>query len=272
MLKKFLVALLATTLAGAGLVLAGSPAYAATYYYAGGQQEPAAGKTAISANIYVADPAVDSGDHSIMQLSVHGGFSADNFTKAIVETGWTDFNNTGPKYFVSRWVNGTWGGSYTGSGDGWIDATPSVHTDDPGVALTTGSKNFQLIYAASGCNGGAGWFTYLNGAGTGCYPLTLWSAAPTSYTFDSIKMAQAFAEVNDSTGSVPCTDAGTGILATGSGTRANFTAVKYGVSDYANFGTWNVVTNSSYYNTLPVNLSSQGGTGANAFVGGPGAC
>jgi hypothetical protein len=253
------------------------------YWYAGGQQDiSTAPQAAIAANAYVANPpTVDTNDHSLMEITAQTG-SSPAFREGVVEIGWVKgnpFTDGLVHLFVGRWINGVFGGSYTGSGDGWIDATPKVHTDDPGVSLPTGAgKNFQWIYGGSCSGGQPGWFGYYNGAGIGCYPGQLWSGASPSVSFTASKFAQGFGEVyDDNTGSPagsvpPCTDMGTGILATGSGTRGNFTGVKYTATTFANFGTWNIITDSSKYNTLPVNVASQGGTGANSFVDGPGAC
>jgi hypothetical protein len=253
-----------------------------TYDYAGGQTTPAAGKTAFAGNISIYNPPQrDANDHTLMEYSVQGGTAGNGYTDAIIEIGWAKDGvhaSGDPFLFVSRWVHGVWAGSYTGSGDGWVDVTPAVHTDDPGVSLLSvvgTGKSFQWIYSSTVACGSStgGWFAYYNGAGIGCYPLTIWSSASPSFNFNQVQFAQAFGEVyDDDTTTGPCTDMGTGVLATGAGTRANFTNLRYATGDYANMGSWGVVTNSSWYNTLGVNVVSQGGTGANAYIGGPGAC
>lgn len=240
-----------------------------TYYYAGGAQSPAATKTAFAANMYQANPPqIDSGpDHSLMEMTVQAGTGS---TQAILELGWVkQCSGCSVQLFASQWVNNVWGGSYVGSGDGWVDYAPNA--TNLGAVVTTGvSKNFQWIYDSTAP---AKWWAYYDGTALGYYPLSLWSSASPSYNFTSGSFMQLFGEVADADGiGSPCTDMGTGILATGSGTRANATALKYAVGDYANMGSWSAVTNASWYNTLPVNLSSQGGTGANAFLGGPGSC
>lgn len=239
-----------------------------TYDYAGGFQTPAATKTAFAGNMYNANPpTIDSGDHSLIEMTVQAGTGN---TQAILEIGTVkQCSGCSVQLFASRWVNNTWGGSYVGSGDGWVDYAPNA--TNLGAIVSTGvSKNFQWIYDSTAP---AKWWGYYDGTAVGYYPLSLWSSASPSYNFTSGSFFQLFTEVADSDGiGSPCTDAGTGVLATGSGTRSNATALKYAVGDWANFGSWTGVTNASWYNTLPVNLSSQGGTGANAFLGGPGGC
>jgi hypothetical protein len=278
MLKRFAVALAALLLPLAGLA---SPAQASvnpTRYYAGGQDTPAVAKTAFAGNMYIANPpTVDTNDQSLMEMTVQasGAGYSPQYRQAVLGIGWRKYNGN-VTLFAERFRNNVWGGSFVGSGDGWVDYSGVNAAPDLGTTLTTGvSKNFQWIYdSANSCNGGPGWWGYYDLKAIGCYPLTVWSTgtAPT-YTFNGGQFFQAYIEVYDDDTTVnPCTDGGTGVLATGSGTRGNFTGLKYAVSDWANMGTWNVVTNSSWYNTLPVNVASNGGTGANAFVGGPGAC
>lgn len=247
-------------------------------YYAGGQNTPAASKVAFAGNMYIANPTtVDAGDQSLMEMTVQasGAGYSPQYGQAIIGIGWRKYAGT-VSLFAERFRNGVWGGVFDGSTDGWVDYAGAGAAPNLGSTLTTGvSKNFQWIYDSNNsCKGDPGWWGYYDGGAIGCYPLTIWStgSAPT-YTFSGGQFMQAYGEVyDDDTSASPCTDMGTGILATGSGTRANFTALKYAVGDWANMGSWSVVTNSSWANTLPVNVASQGGTGANAFIGGPLAC
>lgn len=249
-----------------------------TRYYAGGQNTPAASKVAFAGNMYIANPpTVDTGDQSLMEMTVQasGAGYSPQYGQAIIGIGWRKYNGT-VSLFAERFRNGVWGGVFDGSTDGWVDYSGAGAAPNLGSTLTTGvSKNFQWIYDTNNsCNGGPGWWGYFDGGPIGCYPLTIWSTGTSpTYTFSGGQFMQTYGEVyDDDTTVASCTDMGTGILATGSGTRANATALKYAVGDWANMGSWTVVTNSSYANTLPVNVTSQGGTGANAFIGGPLAC
>jgi hypothetical protein len=236
------------------------------YDYAGGQDTRTGGKTALAGNIAVCSPpTVDSGDHSLMEATVQAGTSN---RQAILELGCVKQCPTcSVQLFASRWVNNVWGGSYIGSGDGWVDYGPNA--TDLGAIVPSSSKNYQWIYDSPTGR----WWAYYDGQALGYYPPTLWTGASPSFTFDKGTFFQVFGEVYDDDTTVgPCTDMGNGVLATGSGTRANVTAWKYAVGDYVTMGTWGTITNSSWYNTLPVNVASQGGTGANAYIGGSGAC
>jgi hypothetical protein len=276
MLKRFAVALAALLLPLAGLA---SPAQASvnpTYYYAGGQDTPAAAKTTFAGNMYIANPpTVDTNDQSLMEMVVQasGAGYSPQYRQGIVGAGWRKYNGS-VTLFAERFRNNAWGGSFVGSGDGWVDN--GGNPVNLGSTLATGvSKSFQWVYGGNCSGGNAGWFLYYDTVWVGCYPVTIWSTGTSpTFTFSSGQFFQVYGEVYDDDTTVnPCTDMGTGILATGSGTRANVTALRYATGDWANMGTWNVVTNSSWYNTLPVNVASQGGTGANAFLGGPaGAC
>lgn len=107
-----------------------------SYKYAGGSDTPSTTKTGTFANILVASPATDIGDHSLVELSAQGG---TNNRALIVEVGWVKdkaFGDAAPHLFASRWVNNVWAGCYF-EGCGWVDATPSVTTDDLGKSLAS---------------------------------------------------------------------------------------------------------------------------------------
>jgi hypothetical protein len=245
-----------------------------TRYYAGGQDTPAVSKTAFAGNMTVYDPpTVDTGDQSLMEMTVQasGAGYSPQYGQAIIGIGWRKYNGS-LTLFAERFRNGVWGGSFVGSGDGWVDYSGTGAGLDLGSTLsgTGAGKSFQWIYDSAS---GGRWWGYYDGKALGYYPLSIWSTGTSpTYTFNGLQFGQAYVEVYDDDTSVsPCTDAGNGVLATGSGSRANFTSLRYATGDYANMGSWPVVTNSSWYNTLPVNVVSHGG-GADAYVGGPGAC
>lgn len=249
------------------------------YYYAGGQETPAATKTTLGFNVYVADPAVQAGDHSLAEFTVQAGTS---YRQAIIEFGWVDdTSHSGHPYlFASRWVNNAWGGSYVGVGDGWFDASgncvnlgvdltavpvcgssPQTYTNDVG-----GGRALSVQYdSGTACNGGAGWWYYYKGSGIGCYPTSIWSSASPSYSFAAGQFFQAFGEVYDDDTTVnPCTDMGT---ATHGSTKA-LPAAYFGSGSYNGAVTnmsWTVQTNASWY-------TIGGVSGRTAYFGGPGAC
>lgn len=293
MIKRVSAFLASFALVAAALVgLGASPAQAAvTYYYAGVRQDLPAAKeasaTGLYANIAAYAPSTEAGvaNHSLGQLSVQN----DGGKWGVAEAGWyVDNGGTVPHLFVSQHVNNVWGGSYTGTGDGFIKCSTSTTATtfncgasmpvlSVGAALTSGSTyKIGIEHVPNGTSPGGWWVWASVGTGSACsgaqcwvgyYPDSLWSSIP-SPTFDRVRFAQAFGEVSDAV-APNCSDMGNGTLATSTAGAAMGTLQYTGLpTTDVDFGT-TVITNAAQYNAVTLGTA---GNIRNFRYGGPGAC
>lgn len=272
------------------------------YFYAGMRQTVPAGMVATTDGLYAnmdVWQATTNGnpDHSLGEISIQ----KDGGLDGVIEAGyWNDNGSTGgPRLFVSRWTNGTWGGDYNGVTDGFIKCTTATCGANSVVTLgtnvTSGVLRKFLIQHVSFGAGATGWGVWMNttssgtctgGAGTTCwvgyYPDSLWTGASPPVSFTTVGFAQVFGEVtnDDSVDGTPqgtCSNMGS---ASGSGTATNptstvgaamgslqFTGSSVPTVDFSSY----VVTNSSYYNMVPITSGSPARTIAMRYGGG-GAC
>lgn len=291
MIKKIGVALAALALALAGLAAPAQASVNPAYYYAGGQDTPASAKVAFYADTLIADPAVDTGDRSLMEMTVQnsGVGYTPQYRQAIIGLGWLKNSGGVPTLFAERFRNNVFGGTFTGAGDGWVDYAPNcVDLGTPlnavpvtwtsctpgGITSTRNdvgtTKNFQWIYDSTAP---AKWWGYYNSQAIGYYPVSIWSTgtAPT-YTFADGKFFQLYGEVyDDDTTASPCTDMGTGIFPsdTSGPARGRWVNGKYSANtgDYFS-STWSVATNPSWYTAAPTGA----GVTRHGYIGGSGSC
>lgn len=235
------------------------------YKYAGGSDTPATPKTGSFANITVGTPATDVGDHSLVELSVQGG---TNNRALIVEVGWVKdkaFGDAAPHLFASRWVNNVWAGCYF-EGCGWVDATPTVTTDDLGKSLASVAsaaspgnvKSFGIQWFND-----AWWVSY-DGAWIGYWNDDLWQyASPAVTPYNSGSFFQAFGEVWSNTGT-SCTDMGNGLFSSNSN-AAGIYSWAYLPSGTYPASTWGIQDHPSEYTSTYL-------SGRSARIGGSGPC
>jgi len=236
---------------------------ALTYLYAGAYQTHTTTlPTGIAANLSVHSPALTSGDfHTLAEIDVEKTVGG---SQQIVEAGWTvDSVGGSPKIFVGRWVNGVFGGYNTG---GWVDN--AANATNAGATLSGSSTRFTINYGGSRL----GWWIWQGttagvGDNLGYFPATEWTNAGVS-TFTDASLTQAFGEVAANVAS-PCTDMGSGVLAT-STTGASIGSITLtGLANSAvNFAS-TTITNSAWYNAVPVGTA---GNYRTIRYGGPGAC
>jgi hypothetical protein len=224
-LKKFLVSLAAFVAVLGGLTVASSPAQAAggPYYYAGFSQDLTAAQealaTEVKANVTAYAITTTLGTHALGEISVHTDDGATPIANSnrngVVELGYTQANGSGLTIFVSRFVNSVWGGSYVGSGDGFVKCTKVVPYTcaslpanlSPGDALTSGTAYAMFLAYKNVGQPDEGWWLGANPQSTGCpagktcwlgyYPKALWSAASPAVSFTKPAFVQAFGEVHN---------------------------------------------------------------------------
>lgn len=248
------------------------------FNYALGTQSFTSGyPTTVQGNVYVANPYLQptSGNHSLMELAVthhEAGGQADT-----IEIGWTKdpsvctASTTNPCLFVFSWVNGV----AQGYGTGFVNYTgagaSTLHPGDSLAAYIGTSRKFgwQLDTSTSTiwAYDDIGWIGY--------YPLSLWTSG--GYSMTTWDLSQAFAEVADVNTATPCTDMGTGDLATTT-VGAYWTTLVYNAGVTWNFA-WSVQPSgiNSEYNAAAVStrtgrLGGPGWNSAGTGVGTKGSC
>lgn len=176
-----------------------------------------AGMNSLAANMTVIKPYLDytgtNGDyHSLVEMAAQ---SEDG--QQVVELGVNVDNavngDTNAHIFVFHWINGNptcYNGCgwvpYTGSGASPVAAGGTIPASDIGT-----SQKFNIVHS-----GGAWWLAYKNGW-LGYFPDTEWTAPRTGYgspvTYTEMGYVQLFGELAVHKTN-PCTDMGTGVLAT----------------------------------------------------------
>jgi hypothetical protein len=283
-LKKFLITLTSLGLIAGGILTGSSPASAAggPYYYAGFVQDltpaQAAATTEVKGNMTAYSITTTAGTHALGEFSVQTDNGAGTPTRdGVVEVGYTQANGGGLTVFVSRFVNSVWGGSYVGSGDGFVKCTKvspyscgSAANLNPGDALTSGTTYIMTATYSSG----AWWLAAQPSAGCpagktcflGYYPGTLWSAASPAVSFTRPDYVQAFGEVyNSAAPASVCTNMGDGNYGT-STTGAVIGSVTYtGLPTTDVQLTGKIETDPSMYTAYSL-------SGRTFRYGGPGSC
>lgn len=188
----------------------GSKLLAATYRYAGGQQ--AGTWDGAKANTEVVSVGtLDSGDHSLIELSVQRD-AAGSMVDA-VEIGFQkgEAGCGSQCLFIYSWENGV-GQGYNG-GNGYTDINDACGAGGTNVlagqAETAGtSVSLGILYGGSP----VGWYFYRANCGFGYIAASNW--AGTTFTSATSTFNQAFWEVYDNDGSAaPCSNMGNGGLA-----------------------------------------------------------
>lgn len=268
-----ILATLATLVAGvAGSLVAASPAHASgsTYWYAGAREISATDVYwSISGQATVVNPYTDvaNDDHSVMELTV---WNDNGNGRNIMEVGWvTNMLANGDystKLFVGVWRKGVFAG-YNPSGV-YVPSCPVTpctaagstlvgSSGTPGTGTSIGNKQFQIQQTNSA------WWVAYDGKWIGKVDNTYWSSV--GETFTAGKVVDAFGEVASNLASSPCTDMGSGVLATSSA-GAYWTVVQF---NNANPTSWALhVTEPSpatHYNGVIVAPRS-------VRIGGPGWC
>lgn len=235
------------------------------YKYAGGSHRPGSTKDGAWANITVAKPYTASGDHSLVELSAQGG---PTDRELIVEVGWVvdpAFGDSDPHLFASRWVNNVWAGCYF-EGCGWVDATPSVTTDDLGLNLASVAsaaspgniKKFAVQWFS-----GNWWVSYDN-VWIGYWSDDLWQfASPAVAQYNSASFFQAFGEVWSNTGT-SCTDMGNGLMSSNTNAAGVFSWAYLPAGTYP-ASSWGIQDHPSEYTATAL-------SGRSGRLGGPGPC
>jgi hypothetical protein len=193
-------ALIALSLSVAGVVGIATPAHAAlTYLYAGGRQDIVS--SGVAANFTVANPTLAAGDfHSLVEATV----STANQQQA-VEVGWTvdptTYGDTKTRLFVTKWVNGIFGGY---SDAAWVDnaSNPVNRGADLTADIGGSSKAFGILHS------GTDWWVYYKSVNIGRFPDSAWGG-----TFTAGARNQVFGEVAANVAN-PTTQMGNGICPT----------------------------------------------------------
>jgi hypothetical protein len=178
--------------------------------------------------------------------------------------------------FVFAWVNGVPQGygtnfvRYTGSGASAYGPGSSLSTlvgtaHAFGVQLDTVNNNVWIYFASGTTNE---WVGY--------YPASLWSAG--GYNMTVWDTSQPFAEVADVAKSTPCTDMGTGDLATTS-VGAYWTSMAHNAGATAASYTWSVSPagigaeyNAATFSATTGRLGGPGWNSAGTAAGTKGSC
>lgn len=238
------------------------------FNYAKGQQTFTSGyPNTVQGKALISSPYVQptSGNHSLMELAVTHHETSGK--RNIVEVGWTKdpsvctASTTNPCMFVFSWVNdvpqgyGTGFVRYTGSGasaygpgDSLSALVGTAHVF--GIQLDVPTGNVWVYFASATTNE---WVGY--------YPASVWTAG--GFTMTSWDTIQPFAEVADVNTDKPCTDMGTGDLATAT-VGGYWTQMNHNATAAPSF-TWSVAPSGigSEYNAATV-------SGTTARLGGPG--
>lgn len=265
-----------------------SPAAASTtYYYAAGIQSGfgANEPNTLFANMSGLNPALDSTApnteaHTLIELAIIQGSGA---TRQIVEVGLRKATgDTSMKVFAYAWKNGA-GCGYTGVSlcgtahnfnecktvGGVNNCSQTTDLYDIGTPVPSGTtmkmgmqySNGDWWFKANASTGVTEWLGWIDG--------TLWTDA--GITFESADQIQAFAEVGPGSGSLGCTDVGTGALPSAPSTGAiigSVSALPWPTAS-VDMDSGSVVTDATKYNML---APAPGPNVRTLLFGGPGAC
>lgn len=252
------------------------------FNYALGSQAFTSGyPTTFQGTGYIANPFRDpvSGNHTLMEIAAtHHESTGQDST---VEVGWTKdpsvctASTSNPCMFVFSWVNGV----PQGYGTGFVRYTGSGSSAyGPGDSLSSMVGTAHVFGLQIDASNGNIW-VYFNASGTaewvGYWPPTIWTAG--GYSMAQWDLARAWAEVADVNTPTPCTDMGTGDLATTS-VGAYWTTLVYNTGVTWNFA-WSVQPSGigSEYNAAAVStrtgrLGGPGWNSAGTGVGTKGSC
>lgn len=252
------------------------------FNYALGSQSFTSGyPTTFQGTGYIANPYLQptSGNHTLMEVAAtHHESSGQDST---VEFGWTKDPSvctaatTQPCMFVFSWVNGVpqgystgfvrytgAGASAYGPGDSLSALVGTAHVF--GMQIDPANGNIWFYFTAAST---AEWVGYI--------PATVWTSG--GYSMATWQLARAWAEVADVNTPTPCTDMGTGDLATTS-VGAYWTTLVYNAGVTWNFA-WSVQPSgiNSEYNAAAVStrtgrLGGPGWNSAGTGVGTKGSC
>jgi hypothetical protein len=238
------------------------------YFYAGEQQTDADGMTTDGGvvELLIGNPYKPSTEaHTLAEIAVE-----DSSGRQIVEVGWTrdaiTYADANPRLFVSRWVNGGFGGYNSG---GWVNAVDCSPCAGGDISAAVGtSRSFAIQHF--GAPTSAWWVAYDN-RWLGAFPDSVWA----SPTFTKGAFVQAFGEVASTVTSKPCTDMGTGVFSRGNAaTATGFDLVNGNVA-----AGWNVTiqTDAAAYTVTQTSETAMrfGGPGWNSVgtaTGATGSC
>jgi hypothetical protein len=236
--------------------------------------------TTVQANTLIANPYLDTTKdaHSLMEIAItHHEPSGLMSTIELIVTKdpLVCGQSTSPCLTVFSWINGVPQGygtgfvNYTGSG-------ASVH--HPGDSMSTYVGAAHVLGWQLDTPSNTVW-AYEDGGWIGEYPLSNWTTG--GYSMSTWDQVQTFGEVasKQTVGDDhPCSDMGTGDLATTS-VGAYFSAIAYNAAAGTGNMTWNVVPSgiNGAYNIAPISartarLGGTGWTNTDGIPGNKGSC